>query len=169
MTQTKLASPPAEVSAAPGMEEIARAAATSLETISQLAGRKTYGDPPIKTFMDTFMDVRLYAAARAKAARDALASLPSAQPVEVEPPPMPLGMSMFASREDYEAAAHSSDPTDAQMLEQAAEWLEEAAADIADWAAYASDYFQQKHNLAGDVALVRERAALLRARMKKEG
>lgn len=57
----------------------ARAAATSLETISRLAGRKTYGDPPIKTFMDSFMDVRLYAAARARAAReDIAAALPPA-------------------------------------------------------------------------------------------
>jgi hypothetical protein len=47
-------------------------AATSLETISMLAGRKTYGDPPIETYMDTFADVRSYAAARAKAAREAV-------------------------------------------------------------------------------------------------
>lgn len=51
-----------------------RDAATSLETIASLAGRKTYGDPPIETYMDTFMDVRLYAAARAKVAREALAA-----------------------------------------------------------------------------------------------
>jgi hypothetical protein len=53
-------------------------AATSLETISRLAGRVTYGDPPIETYMSTFSDVRLYAAARAKVAREALASAPPA-------------------------------------------------------------------------------------------
>lgn len=50
-------------------------AATSLETIATLAGRKSYGNPPIETHMDTFMDVRLYAAARAKVAREELAAL----------------------------------------------------------------------------------------------
>lgn len=49
-------------------------AATSLETIASLAGRKTYGNPPIETYMDTFTDVRLYAVARAKVAREALAA-----------------------------------------------------------------------------------------------
>lgn len=49
-------------------------AATSLETISRLSGRKTYGDPPIETYMDTFMDVRLYAASRANAARQEMAA-----------------------------------------------------------------------------------------------
>ena len=50
-------------------------AATSLETIASLSGRKTYGNPPIETYMDTFVDVRLYAAARAKVAREALAHI----------------------------------------------------------------------------------------------
>jgi hypothetical protein len=47
-------------------------AATSLETLATLSGRETYGSPPIETYMSTFMDVRLYAAARARAAREAL-------------------------------------------------------------------------------------------------
>lgn len=34
--------------------------------------------------------------------------------------------------------------------------LTEAAEDIADWGAYASEYFQQKHDLAGCVARYRE-------------
>lgn len=51
-----------------------RDAATSLETISRLAGRKTYGQPPIETFMDSFADVRAYAASRASVARTALAA-----------------------------------------------------------------------------------------------
>ena len=29
--------------------------------------------------------------------------------------------------------------------------LREASEDIADWGAYASNYFQEKHNLAGDI------------------
>lgn len=33
--------------------------------------------------------------------------------------------------------------------------LAEAASDVADWGAYASDYFQQKHDLAGCVAKYR--------------
>ena len=60
-------------------EELRKAlhdAATSLETISRLAGRKSYGNPPIETHMDTFMDVRLYAAARANVAREALSEPP---------------------------------------------------------------------------------------------
>lgn len=44
-------------------------AATSLETIASLAGRKTYGNPPIDSFMGEFDEVRHYAAARAQAAR----------------------------------------------------------------------------------------------------
>ena len=60
------------------IRKIAADAATSLETISMLAGRKSYGEPPIETFMDTFSDVRMYAAARAKAARDDLSMLEAA-------------------------------------------------------------------------------------------
>lgn len=47
-------------------------AATSLETISRLSGRKTYGSPPIESFMGTFEEVRGYAYSRANAARAAL-------------------------------------------------------------------------------------------------
>lgn len=54
------------------LEQALHDAATSLETISQLAGRKSCGHPPIETHMDTFMDVRMYAASRAKVAREAL-------------------------------------------------------------------------------------------------
>jgi hypothetical protein len=55
--------------------EAAHDAATSLETIGSLAGRTAYGDPPIKTYMETFMDVRLYANARAGAARASITEL----------------------------------------------------------------------------------------------
>ncbi|HEY0955779.1 MAG TPA: hypothetical protein VGE36_13525 [Roseateles sp.] len=48
-------------------------AATSLETLSHLAGRETFGDPPIETYLDSFTQVRGYAASRAGAAREALA------------------------------------------------------------------------------------------------
>jgi len=47
-------------------------AATSLETVSVLAGRKYYGNTPIESNMDTFSDVRGYAASRASVAREAL-------------------------------------------------------------------------------------------------
>lgn len=67
------------------MDDVTKAlrdAATSLETIASLAGRKTCGDPPIDTYMDTFIDVRLYAAARARAAREALGVTPCCPPGE---------------------------------------------------------------------------------------
>lgn len=47
-------------------------AATSLETISALAGRKTYGLTLIPSNMDTFEDVRGYATSRSGVARKAL-------------------------------------------------------------------------------------------------
>jgi hypothetical protein len=50
------------------LEKAARDAATSLGTISRLAGRETYGTPPIPTFMGSFVEVRGYAKSRATAA-----------------------------------------------------------------------------------------------------
>ncbi len=47
-------------------------AATSLETISRLAGRPFYGNPPIETYMETPLEIRGYAAARAGVAREAI-------------------------------------------------------------------------------------------------
>ena len=47
-------------------------AAQSLETVALLSGRKSYGMPPIETYMETFMEVRAYAAARAGVAREAI-------------------------------------------------------------------------------------------------
>ena len=68
----------AQMDSADGVTKALRAAATSLETIADLSGRKTFGNPPIATFMDTFSDVRLYAAARARVAREVLnAAAPS--------------------------------------------------------------------------------------------
>lgn len=55
--------------------EAANAAATSLETISQLAGHQSYGSPPIPTYMTDFADVRGYAASRARVAREAIAAV----------------------------------------------------------------------------------------------
>ena len=43
-------------------------AATSLNTIARLAGRKTYGNPPLDAFMDDFPSVRGYALNRSGAA-----------------------------------------------------------------------------------------------------
>ena len=47
-------------------------AATSLETVSVLAGRNTYGLTPIPSYMDTFEQVRGYAASRSSVASEAL-------------------------------------------------------------------------------------------------
>ena len=46
-------------------------AATSLETIARIAGRTTYGTPPIETNMETPDEIRSYAAARAWVVRAA--------------------------------------------------------------------------------------------------
>jgi hypothetical protein len=46
-------------------------AATSLKTISNLAGVKTYGYPPVDTLMGTFVEVRGYANSRHQVAIDA--------------------------------------------------------------------------------------------------
>lgn len=46
-------------------------AATSLKTISNLAGVKTYGYPPVDTLMGTFVEVRGYANSRYQVAIDA--------------------------------------------------------------------------------------------------
>lgn len=54
------------------LEKALQAAATSLETISLIAGRKSYGEPPIPTYMEDFSQVRGFAANRAKVAREAL-------------------------------------------------------------------------------------------------
>lgn len=57
-------SSPAQPAAVPdGWQQIAHDAATSLETISRIAGKAG-------RYMETMVDVRLYAAARAKVARD---------------------------------------------------------------------------------------------------
>lgn len=50
-------------------------ATQSLETISMLAGRKTYGNPPLETFMETFSEVRGYAISRAGVGREAIAAI----------------------------------------------------------------------------------------------
>ena len=48
-----------------------------------------------------------------------------------------------------------------------AEALEEAAEMVADWGGYASEYFQQKHDLAGDVAKLQAKADALRAQAEQ--
>lgn len=50
-------------------------AATSLETISILSGRKTFGQTPIETYMEDFMQVRGYANSRMTVARAAIAKV----------------------------------------------------------------------------------------------
>jgi hypothetical protein len=56
------------------LREALHGAATSLETISMLSGRVSYGNPPIPTYMEDFSQVRGFAANRAKVAREALAA-----------------------------------------------------------------------------------------------
>jgi hypothetical protein len=48
-------------------------------------------------------------------------------------------------------------------LFDAAYCLDEAAEFIADWGAYASDYFREKHDLKADIATCKNRATSLRA------
>lgn len=45
------------------------------------------------------------------------------------------------------------------VLIKAAAYLKQAAEDVADWGAYSDAYFQNKHNLAFDVQLYKDRAA----------
>ena len=56
-------------------------------------------------------------------------------------------------------------PTDRELMQQALDALEEAKEDVMDWGQYASEYFQEKHNLYADAT---KNAALiedLRARL----
>ena len=69
------------------LEQLVKAlkdAQQSLETISMLAGRATYGNPPIETFMQRPDEIRGYAASRAGCATEALsagrAALANAEP-----------------------------------------------------------------------------------------
>ena len=55
--------------------EALKDATTSLETISLLSGRKTFGQPPIETYMEDFMQVRGYANSRMTVARAAIAKV----------------------------------------------------------------------------------------------
>ena len=61
------------------MERGLKDATRSLETVAQLSGRKSYGMPPIETYMETFMEVRAYAAARAGVAREVIDAAMGAQ------------------------------------------------------------------------------------------
>lgn len=47
------------------------------------------------------------------------------------------------------------------QLRQAKTWLAEARDLVVDWSAYAGDYFQKKHNLAGDIAEIEGRISEL--------
>ena len=48
------------------------------------------------------------------------------------------------------------------LLNESVSHLEESAQLIEDWGSYASEYFQKKHNLKGDVAMVNKWAADLK-------
>lgn len=63
--------------------KIANDAASSLDAISSLAGRKTYGDPAIETYMETPPEIRAYAKSRAMVSRADLAALIATPPASV--------------------------------------------------------------------------------------
>lgn len=51
--------------------------------------------------------------------------------------------------------------TKAELLEIAG-WFDEAAEDVGSWGAYASPYFQHKHDLPSDIAQYMRHATYLR-------
>lgn len=76
-------------------------AATSLETIASLAGRKFYGNPPIETFMEHPDEIRSYARSRANAARQEIAA---ALPASGAPAAAPAGKALrWLTDEEIEA------------------------------------------------------------------
>jgi hypothetical protein len=60
---------------------------------------------------------------------------------------------------DYEADLEKM----VDALEKAATHLREAAEVVADWGAYADDYFKNKHNLQADIKLCKDRADAIEA------
>ena len=72
--------------------------------------------------------------------------------------PPPIVASLEARVEELEAG-----------VKAAAEALDEAAEDIADWGAYASDYFQEKHHLKDCVAAPKATAFNLRTLLALKG
>lgn len=73
---------------------------------------------------------------------------------------------MLHQRGAYPAVLERAAPEPATVAVDAramAELLEQAAEDIQEWGAYASAYFQEKHNLAANVAKYREAARRLLA------
>lgn len=105
------------------LREALQEAATSLETISRLAGRGTYpnGDD---TYMGTFMEVRGYATSRAGVARQALATTEPAvnQQLTTEP---------FDERE-----AFANDTKDAERYR----WLRDIAPTLGNRAPHVTQY-----------------------------
>ena len=60
------------------------------------------------------------------------------------------------------------EPSCNEGVEAAIVWLEEAAEDIASWGAYASEYFQQKHDLQFDIAKYESRVEILKQKLGKK-
>ena len=58
---------------------------------------------------------------------------------------------------------HNDETVERALLREALEALVEAHVCIASWGAYASSYFQEKHDLEGDVARARAAADKIRA------
>jgi hypothetical protein len=59
-------------------------------------------------------------------------------------------------------------PNHRELAERLCSDLQEARDTVADWAAYASDYFQQKHHLAGELARIDRQIESARAALAAE-
>ena len=86
-------------------------AAESLETIYRLAGRETYGSPPIETCMSTFMEVRGYAKSRATAAKEEIEAAMKyiAQPAPQRAPSSFVNAAGINSSDNYASVIHKLD------------------------------------------------------------
>ena len=73
---------------------------------------------------------------------------------------VPIELLTLVSDAEQAAPEPATVAVDARAM---AELLEQAAEDIQEWGAYASAYFQEKHNLAANVAKYREAARRLLA------
>lgn len=55
-----------------------------------------------------------------------------------------------------------------KLAEEAAKLLQQASEDIEDWGSYASDYFQEKHDLLGDIKKYSDKSKELLTLIGKE-
>ena len=55
--------------------------------------------------------------------------------------------------------------TDRELMQQALDMLKQAKDSVADWGAYASEYFQHKHNLQGSIDDIQAQITVLSERL----